>query len=78
MQVDEIAKGLSEAQRDIIATGAWQGQSLWHPQIGELNALELLHLDVLKASNGNVLRWKGRLTPLGLAVKARLENPNAS
>jgi hypothetical protein len=78
MQVDEVARGLSKAQRQMVLSGSWQGQSLWHAEVGELNALEVLHLDVMKASNGNVRHWKGRLTSIGLAIRAYLmEKPDA-
>jgi len=74
-----IAEGLALDQREFILGGSWQGVSFYDPRIHVLNAAELLHLDVLKASNGNIRRWKARLTPLGVEVRKILqqqERPN--
>lgn len=78
--VVKLAEGLSEQQRSIAVSlcgNAWHGFRPT-PGILELNALELMHIDALKDKYGGWRRFKARPTPLGIAVRAYLQQKGSS
>ena len=68
----KIARGLTKAQREAVGKGyAWSGHTrlaLW-----KLKMIESLHDGYEKPYYYSSPRYKFRLTPLGLAVRAELE-----
>lgn len=66
-QAREIAASLSKAQAD-----AMGHEERTHLEACDLNALGLVHLDVLKDRYGALIDMRSRLTPLGQAVAAVL------
>lgn len=68
MTPEEIAAGLSHELSRSLDAVLFGSNIYLSPAIMELNAMELVHLDVVKASNGNIRKWSGRLTPLGYRV----------
>lgn len=70
-----VAAGLTDDQS--LMLGSWEGKVSVPLPVHELNALGLLHVNVLKSAEGAVKRWKSYPTPLGLAVRRILtEQPN--
>jgi len=79
--VEAIAGKLSQQDRDIalsLCGNAWQGQGSVTPGLKRMNALELIHLDVLISATGNVRRYKARPTELGTSLRAFLASKEQS
>lgn len=80
-EVERIAKGLSEAERDIAISllgNSWQGQGRPTPGIAIMNRLGLMHIDALKRQDGSFLRFKARPLRLGCEVRDYLlRHPDA-
>ncbi len=76
MDVETIAKGLSEVQRSMVIAlcgNAWSGGRNMSPGIAVLNGLGLMHIDALKDSGGSLVRYQAKPTPLGRQVRAALQ-----
>lgn len=76
MDIDEIVRGLSEAQRSMVIAlcgNTWTGGSRISLGIAVMNGLGLMYIDALKDSSGSLVGYKAKPTPLGLAVRAALQ-----
>jgi len=73
--IAEIAKGLSEAQRRAVATATWREQDgAWHPEGWYCSADKRVRYRLCTAGlTRDYLRHSNRLTPLGHAVRAHLQ-----
>lgn len=69
-EAERIAREVLPGEGGLI--GSFQGGNEMHPAFKRLNALGLIHLDVLKSATGELRRWKSRATPLGEAVRHHL------
>lgn len=71
MTAEEIAAGLTEAQASAVkglCGNAWDWKGPMPIPVAKLNAMELLHVDVLKNDKGQIVRGKARPTSLGQKV----------
>lgn len=65
--VESVAAGLTSELRDALAY-----EERTHLEACQLNALGLVHMDVVKDSEGRLVDLRATLTPFGLKVHAHL------
>lgn len=75
--VEKIARGLTKAQRDtalLLLANKWDGGGRPSAGIAKMTDLGLMHIDVLKRSDGSYNKYRAYPTPLGAAVRSYLKD----
>lgn len=78
--IEKIAAALTDIERNVcraLCGNSWHGVGEMTPGLKLMNDKEMIHLNVIKNIEGQIIRYKARPTPLGYAVRAHLENSNA-
>jgi hypothetical protein len=74
--IAELAAKLTKMDKQIaraLCGNAWDGEGTPSPGLARMETLGLMHIKALRRSDGTMTRYRAKPTPLGLALRAHLE-----